>query len=169
MKNHKKIFVALAFCAFLLANIFAQSGGTYEITQSVVSNGGGTASGGTFGLTGTNDQALAGTNSTGGQFGASGGFWQPFFVPTAAMVSVSGQVLTAENMGISQVRVTLTNAAGAAKSVLTNPFGYFRFDGVEAGQTYIISVRSKRYQFSNPTQVIVVADEITDLRFDALP
>ena len=169
MKNYQKIFVALSFWVCLSATAFAQSGPPYEITQSVIANGGGTSNGGAFGVTGTAGQSAAGTNSTGGQFGVRGGFWQSFFAPTAAMVAVSGRVLTAQNGGISKARITLTGGDGPTRTALTNPFGYFRFDDVEAGQTYILIVRSKRYQFSNPTQVVFVSDEIADLNFFALP
>lgn len=169
MKNYQNFIVLLTFSILLSAIISAQSGGTFEITQSVVSNGGGTSSGEAIRVTGTTGQSAAGTNSTGGQFGVRGGFWQGFFSPTAAMVAISGRVLTAETRGISKARVTLTNANGVVRSILTNPFGNFRFDDVEAGQTYIISVKSKRYQFANETQVVFVSDEITGLDFNALP
>lgn len=91
------------------------------------------------------------------------------FVPSAASVAVGGQIITWDGTGISQAHITLIDTNGSARSAISNAFGYFRFDTVEAGQTYIVSVRSKRYQFSNPTQSVVVADEITDLNFTALP
>lgn len=90
-------------------------------------------------------------------------------IPTAATVSVSGQAVTADGLGISRVHVTLTDAGGVSRSAITSSFGYFRFENVESGQTYILSVRSKSHRFSRSTQVIVVADDITDLRFNALP
>jgi hypothetical protein len=89
--------------------------------------------------------------------------------PTAANVSVSGRVLSAQGHGIRNARVTLTDANGATRTAITSSFGYYRFDEVEVGQTYIVGVRSKRYQFSNQTQVVFVGDEITDLTFNALP
>ncbi len=89
--------------------------------------------------------------------------------PTAASVSVGGRVLTSGGRGIARARVSITNQSGETRTAISNLFGYFRFDDVEAGQTYIIGVRSKRYQFANPTQVVFVSDEITDLIFNALP
>lgn len=169
MKLHKKIFAASIIGGVIGVVVLAQSGGTYNITQSVVSNGGGTSNGGTFSITGTAGQPVAGANSTGGQFGVRGGFWQAFFAPTAAMVAVSGRSLDAYGGPISKVRVTLTDGGGVVRSALTNGFGYFRFDDVEAGQTCIISVQSKRFQFGNPVQVVFVGDEVTDLVFVALP
>ncbi len=75
MINIKSIYAALTFCLLLSGIASAQTGGTYQITQVVVSNGGGVSSGGNFGLTGTTNQPFAGTNSTNGQFGVRGGFW----------------------------------------------------------------------------------------------
>jgi len=75
MKNYQKIFTALSLCVCLLATAFAQSGGTYVITQSVISNGGGTSSGGTFGLTGTTGQSVAGGALTGSPYSVTSGFW----------------------------------------------------------------------------------------------
>ena len=169
MKNYQKIFVAIAFCTTLSPIISAQSGGAFEITQSVVSNGGGQSDGGSFGLTGTTGQSLAGTNSSGGAFVVRGGFWQSSFAPSAALVSVSGQVLQANGGGISRARINLTAPKGTTRTAISSSFGYFRFDDVEVGQTYILTVVSKRYLFINNTQVITVFDEIGELNFTAEP
>ena len=169
MKTYQETLFVLALCMCFSVNVLAQSGGTFEITQSVIANGGGASSRGNFGVTGTSAQPLAGTISTNGQYSVRGGFWQAFFAPTAAMVAVSGQVLTSESNSISKARLTLTDGSGAIRGALTNSFGYFRFDDVEAGQVYIISIESKRYQFANPIQVVYVGDEITNLNFIALP
>jgi Carboxypeptidase regulatory-like domain len=159
------LFAALIFAA----TVSAQTGGTYQITQSVISNGGGDSNGGNFGVTGTSSQSLAGTNSTNGGFAVRGGFWQAFFAPTAALVAVSGQILSANGGGISKAHITLTNASGETRTATTGSFGYFRFDDVEVGQTCIVSVRHKRFQFINETQIVFVAEEITGIVFNALP
>ena len=89
--------------------------------------------------------------------------------PTAASVSISGQVRTETGRGIGKVRVSLLNAAGENRRVLTNPFGYYRFDGVNVGEIYILSVRAKRYQFNNPTRILSVTDEIAGEDFIGSP
>jgi len=61
----------------------------------------------------------------------------------------------------------LTDSNGETRTVLTNPLGYYRFDEVPAGQSYIFNIRHKRYQF-NP-QVLDVTEETNDLDFVALP
>ncbi len=87
--------------------------------------------------------------------------------PTAANVIVGGRVLTDTGRGIPNARLQLTDSNGNIRRANTNHFGYYRFDNVEAGETYIISVAHKSYLFVNATQVINVADSITDLNFIA--
>lgn len=87
--------------------------------------------------------------------------------PTAATVSVGGRILTAYGQGIRNTRVSLTDAAGNTRNVITGSFGYYHFDEVAAGQTVILSVAAKRYAFTNPTRLITVIDEIGDADFIA--
>lgn len=86
---------------------------------------------------------------------------------SAAGVSVSGRVTTATGNGISKVRVTLASASGATTTALTNAFGYYSFEEVTAGQTYVVSVSSKGYQFSEPVRIVNVGDTISDMNFVA--
>ncbi len=87
------------------------------------------------------------------------------FVPTAANVPVSGMVTDADGRMISRVIVTLTDSTGQTRSAQTNTFGYFRFDGIAAGQTYTINGQAKGYSFV--PQVISIEDEITGLNLTA--
>jgi hypothetical protein len=50
---------------------------------------------------------------------------------------------------------------------MTNSFGYYRFDDIAAGQSIIISVTSKRFQFA--AQVFNVTEEINELNFVSQP
>ena len=87
--------------------------------------------------------------------------------PTAAGVSVSGRVTTANKFGISQAKVTLTDSTGAVSTVRTSSFGYFHFEDIPAGETYIISVSSKRYRFANSSQILNINEDLTNLIFVA--
>jgi subtilisin-like proprotein convertase family protein len=87
--------------------------------------------------------------------------------PTAAAVTVSGRVLTPEGRGLSRAVVTMMGADGTVRLSMSSAFGYFRFFDVPVGETYILSVRSKRYTFE--PQVHNVMDEITDISFVAEP
>ena len=84
---------------------------------------------------------------------------------TAAAVSVSGRVLTAQGRGLRNARLTLTDSSGNTRTAISTTFGYYRFDEVAAGETYILEVGSKQYSFS--PQVLTVMEEISDLNFTA--
>lgn len=167
-KHQFKLFSATLIAVLSLSFIAAaQTGGQFAVTQSVIANGGAQSNGGNFGVVGTTAQANAGTDSGGGQFAVKGGFWQPFFAPTAAQVSVGGRVLTANGLGIRNARVTMTNQNGQTQIALTSTFGYFRFEEVPVGEPYIFTVHSKRFTFSNPTFVLMVNENIGDIVFTA--
>ena len=158
----------LLFC--LTVSVAAQTGGSFTITQSVVANGGGASSGGTFAVNGTTGQPAAGTNSTGGVYGVNGGFWQNQLAPTAAGVSVSGRVTTADGRGIRGAKMTLSNSNNQTViTAITGSFGYYRFDDITAGQTYVLSVISKRFSFVVSSRLLSVNDELADEDFVALP
>jgi hypothetical protein len=85
--------------------------------------------------------------------------------PTAANVSISGRILTADGRGIRSTVVVLADSEGNSRTATTSSFGYYRFDDVPAGETYVMSVSSKRYQFE--PRVVNVQDEIANLDFIA--
>lgn len=89
--------------------------------------------------------------------------------PTAAMVSLSGRVVTAEGRGIRNARLTLTDANGEIRYALSGAFGYYRFTNVSVGETYILTVSSKRFTFANPTRAVNAQEEISDANFIAEP
>jgi hypothetical protein len=86
--------------------------------------------------------------------------------PTAAPVNLSGRVFNPAGSGLVNGLVTLTDSQGMSRSVLTGTFGYFRFEGVDAGEIYVVSVSSKRYQYE--PQVINVNSDF-ELSFVASP
>lgn len=85
--------------------------------------------------------------------------------PTAAPVTIGGRVISASGRGISKAAVTITEAGGESRTVFTNAFGYYRFEGVSAGETYIFSVRHKRHNFIEPIQAHFINAERSDINF----
>jgi hypothetical protein len=160
----------LIILIFAVSGVVAQiaSGGNFTVEQSVIASGGGTSGGGNFIVEGTVGQSAAGTISSGGNFSNRGGFWSVQLAPTAAAVSLGGRILTADGRGIRNVRVTLTSVTGATWQTLSSPFGYYRFSELEAGQTYIITVTSKRFVFLEPSRVIFLSEGRADFDFVAL-
>jgi hypothetical protein len=89
--------------------------------------------------------------------------------PSAAAVSVSGRVITTNGSGIAKVSISLTDELGNTRTTMTNPLGFYKFEGVLTGGTYVVQLSSKRNVFANNPAVIFVADEVADLDFTALP
>lgn len=87
--------------------------------------------------------------------------------PSAAGVSVDGRIYTAHGAGIRNVVVTLVEQDGSVRIAITNAFGYFSFEDVEAGQTVLVTVQSKRYTFAQPTRAVPLQDNVTGLDFVA--
>lgn len=85
--------------------------------------------------------------------------------PTAAGVTVTGRVLAGRRI-IANARVSLTNGAGITRVATTDRNGYYRFDDVAAGETYVFAVRSaRRYEFA--TQVVNITENTDNLNFNA--
>ncbi len=84
---------------------------------------------------------------------------------TAANVSIGGRVMTESGRGIRNVWVTLTDAGGNVRTATTTAFGYYRFADVAAGETYIITAFGKRYTFNQPSQVVNISGDLTDINF----
>ena len=97
------------------------------------------------------------------------GYWAfgPF-APTAAHVSIGGRVATGDGSAVRGVYLRLLAPDGSIRQALSNAFGYFRFDGVEAGQTYILSADSTRWAFTQPAIAINLDSDIADIDFIAV-
>lgn len=87
---------------------------------------------------------------------------------TAANASISGRVQTADGGGISNAILQLTNTAtNETKFVRSSSFGRYVFSDLEAGQTYILFINSKRFSFNNPSRIITLSADLTDEDFVA--
>jgi len=163
LKQNQVVFLFL----LLAVPVTSQTGGTFTMTQAVISNGGGTTSGGVFSVLGTTGQTAVGIDPSGNQFGLHGGFWSPANSPTAANVSIGGRVSTPSDQGITNVEMTLTDSRGRTRRVQTGSFGYYRFDELNAGETYVLTVKSKRFAFAETTRIFVAMDSMAEMDFTA--
>jgi hypothetical protein len=87
--------------------------------------------------------------------------------PTAASATVSGRVVDLDGRGVYGARVALQNQDGNTVWAITNPFGYYRFLGVQGGQNYLMSVSHKRYQFQPRT--LNVVEDVAGVDFTPIP
>jgi hypothetical protein len=86
-----------------------------------------------------------------------------FNPPTAAGVSINGQVLNGYGRPLSRATVTLIDSSGNSRVASTNTLGFFRFDDVTAGQLVTISVAAKGWTFE--PRVIDLVDNVSDIEF----
>ena len=87
-------------------------------------------------------------------------------VPTAADVSLGGRVADANGRGIRNVRIFISGGSMAGpRSAVTNGFGYYRLDGLQAGKTYVVFAAGKRYAILNPSRIITLNEELVDVDF----
>lgn len=113
------------------------------------------------GGTATFQSTFGGTNPNGvwrlyivdfveGDFGAIDNGWSLTLTsqPLAADATVSGNLHTTDGRGLSGAYVLLTDNAGHAKTVMSGAGGYFEFTEVETGETYVLTVKSRKYRFA---------------------
>jgi Carboxypeptidase regulatory-like domain len=144
------------------------TGGQFTISKTVIAGGGAELQNQSRLVQSTGGQAIAGGSSTGGTYSLKSGFWTPDdFSPTAATTTVGGRVITAQGSGIRNIHVTIFFPSGETRSTRTGSFGYYRFDDVEVGAVYVFTVSSKRFVFSQASQVITINDERDDINFIA--
>jgi hypothetical protein len=144
------------------------AGGSYTLEQTVIAGGGGSSAGGSYKVEGTAGQSPIG-NSNGPQYSLRGGFWvQAPFAPTAANASISGRVLRENGMGLRDIQVVLSGGTlTAPRTALTSSLGYFTFEEIEVGQSYMLSVSNKKYGFADGTRVFTLMDNLSDIVFEA--
>ena len=87
-------------------------------------------------------------------------FNQTLLVPTAATASISGRVF-----GTTRATVTLIRANGEIRSTKTSSFGYYRFEDLPVGETYIIQPSAKGVNFSPSSLIINLNENIEDQNF----
>lgn len=102
--------------------------------------------------------------------GANTGFLTSRFLntiapTTAADVTISGRVSTTNGDAVSRATIHLTDQNGNHKITKTNSFGYFRMTEIEAGQTYIVNVFHREFQFL--PRVLSINEDLYDLDFIA--
>jgi hypothetical protein len=87
--------------------------------------------------------------------------------PTAAPANIGGRITDAFGNGIRRVTLEITGGNGFTATTSTNVFGYFEFENVPTGMTYIITPRSKQYSFTPERLIYTHLDQATNLAFNA--
>lgn len=89
---------------------------------------------------------------------------------TAAAGSINGRIRDANGKSAARVVVTLTNIlSGETSTTQTNSLGRYSFADLTVAQTYLLSVRSKRFVFEANEKVLTLLEDLSDEDFTALP
>ena len=183
MKKYKPNAVFTAFAAVLMICVNSASaqnlekrtaeslsgGEQFSIEKSVIAGGGSEKQAAQINENGTIGQSVAGYRSSGGNFTLYSGFWTPEdFAPTAAVVTISGCVKTANGTGIRNASVSIRFPDGEIRTAKSGSYGFFQFTEIPAGEVYIISVSAKRFTFSQPMRVLHISGDAENINFVAL-
>lgn len=88
--------------------------------------------------------------------------------PTATGAGISGRVLDANGHPIAHAQVLLSGGALAQPILIqTGPFGYYQFDNLPVGQLYVVTVRSGRHTFAEPSRPIDLTANVVGADFVA--
>lgn len=85
--------------------------------------------------------------------------------PTSASVTVSGRVTTEGGRAIVRANVMMVDQNGLMRWTQTDSFGYYYFEEVGVGSSYIFNVASKQYNFE--PQVITINEGMPEVNFAA--
>jgi len=97
-------------------------------------------------------------------------FCFPDFVPTAAKVSVTGRVTDDFGDGLPRTTLTILNThTSESRTTASHSFGFYRFDDLEVGNIYVISVQNKKYSFESDTHTFVLNDATENMDFKTSP
>jgi hypothetical protein len=89
-------------------------------------------------------------------------------IPSSGGSSVMGRVLESNGQPIRDAILELHGGElDGPLMVRTTPFGWFRFEDVPVGYTYILNIRARGYVFSESSRVITLDDDVTGIEFIA--
>lgn len=89
-------------------------------------------------------------------------------VPTAAEVSLGGRIMTADGRGLTNAKVSISGGdLPAPRLTLTGRSGAYSFEGLTAGESYIVTVNSRRFVFSEPSRLVNLVDSVSNVDFVA--
>ena len=75
--------------------------------------------------------------------------------------SIGGRLITSTGEAVTKAQVILTSGSGEIRLVYVNELGYFNFDKVTIGETYVISVESSSHKFT--PQTVSAGEGVTQL------
>ena len=166
------VFVAIALNGAGCVPLFAQSGGSFQITNSVVAAGGGESRDVTnnrFGHEGTVGEHAAGTLLRNPPYSQTAGFWAGAvgLIPTASAGSISGRILTSD--GVPLAGVTINLSGSRMVGAITDANGVYAFEDIEVGGFSTVTPSRANYSFSPANRSFSLLGAHTEASFTASP
>ena len=91
-------------------------------------------------------------------------------IPSAALASITGRVVTADGSGIRGARLVLTDVnTGEVRYATTSSFGYYDFSELTVENFYVLTISSKRYSFLNDSRSFTLNGDLSDVDFVTSP
>ncbi len=75
--------------------------------------------------------------------------------------------MTPSGRGVYKAVITLTDSNGEQRYAISNPFGFYRFTDVPVGGSYLISAKSKQFEFVESTRLLTVTGDLDEVNFIA--
>lgn len=82
---------------------------------------------------------------------------------TADRAGITGRLIDSTGQGVPHAKVWLTDSTGASRSITADDVGFYRFGGLQIGQTYTISVESRNRKFGPLTVSATEASLCVDM------
>lgn len=89
--------------------------------------------------------------------------------PSAAGAVISGRIFSPKRIPLGGEEVLMYDGYGNIRTAVSNPMGYYFFEEVSVGETYIFEIRSQRFAYTQPTQIMTVMEDYNYLYFYATP
>ncbi len=143
------------------AYIFTGTGTTWTQQQKLIPSDGTTNGqfGTSVGISGNTAIVGAPNNTTDPTFQIRPGEAYIFTGLSLGNVTVSGRVTTPDGRGLRNASVSITDSNNVRRTATTSSFGFFSFEDVAVGGTYVIRVSSRLYRYT--PQTVMVNDNLT--------
>lgn len=84
--------------------------------------------------------------------------------PTAAAASLTGRLLTSCGQPVGNAWISMTDTQGRRSIARSSPFGYFQFTDLPTGETYVLTVDHRLFQFGE--RVLTLSGDL--INFDLI-
>jgi hypothetical protein len=172
-KNSRRAFSVFTTLTLIVAGcipLSAQSGGNFQITNSVIAAGGGESRdvvNNRFGHQSTVGEHATGPLLQNPPYSQTAGFWasQIDLSPTASAASISGRILTSDGVPLAGASINLSGARTA--QAITDGNGTYTFADLEVGGFYTVTPARANYSFNPSSRSLSLLGNMTDAVFAA--